>query len=71
LWWASRLRCSRCWVPVGVRTTLASARRAVVDGHYAAVERLSADIRELVSTGDAAEGVRSFVEKRSARFTGR
>ncbi|MEU8471177.1 hypothetical protein AB0F30_25300, partial [Streptomyces sp. NPDC029006] len=39
-------------------------------GDGAAIERLRPDIARLLSTADGAEGVRSFVERRDAVFTG-
>lgn len=56
--------------PRGVRTTLASAHRAVVEGQQAAADRLVSDVAALFTSEDAAEGVRSFVERRPARFSG-
>jgi enoyl-CoA hydratase len=57
--------------PLGVRATLASARRAVTEGQQAAADRLVPDVAALFGSEDVAEGVRSFVERRPARFTGR
>lgn len=57
--------------PLGVRATLASAHLAVERGDAAAVERLRPAVAELFATQDAAEGVRSFAERRPARFVGR
>ena len=57
--------------PLAVRATLVSARRAVTDGPQAAADRLVPGVAELFGSEDAAEGVRSFVERRPARFTGR
>ncbi|GGM60645.1 enoyl-CoA hydratase [Longimycelium tulufanense] len=57
--------------PLGVRTTLASARRALVEGHQAAADRLVTDVSKLFVTADAAEGVQSFIERRPAVFQGR
>jgi enoyl-CoA hydratase len=57
--------------PLGVRATLASARKALVDGHEAARRELLPTMRKLMGTEDAREGVRSFLERRTARFTGR
>ena len=57
--------------PLGVRTTLLSAQRAIDEGERAAASRLSGDMAELLDTEDAREGVRSFTERREARFEGR
>lgn len=57
--------------PLGVRASLASAHRALTEGHRAAADRLVPDLSALMSSADAAEGVSSFSERRPARFTGR
>lgn len=57
--------------PLGVRTTLASAQRAVSEGHEAAAARLNDDMVALLQTRDGAEGMMSFIERRPANFTGR
>ena len=57
--------------PLGVKTTLASAHRARIQGEAAAFERLDSDMAELFETEDGREGLRSFVERREARFVGR
>jgi enoyl-CoA hydratase len=57
--------------PLGVRTTLASAHRARLDGESTAFARLDADVAELFDTEDGREGVLSFIERREARFVGR
>jgi enoyl-CoA hydratase/carnithine racemase len=57
--------------PLGVKTTLASAHRARIEGEAAAFERLDSDLAELFETQDGREGLRSFVERREARFVGR
>ena len=57
--------------PLGVRTTLASAQRALAEGHQAAAERLNDDMVALLRTEDGAEGMMSFIERRPANFTGR
>lgn len=57
--------------PLGVRATMASARRAVVDGERAATAALLPDLLALFGTADVQEGVASFVERRTAVFQGR
>jgi enoyl-CoA hydratase len=37
----------------------------------AALERLDSDMAELFDTEDGREGLRSFIERREARFVGR
>jgi enoyl-CoA hydratase len=56
--------------PLGVRATLASARLAIAD-EAAAAARLMPDLRPIMASDDAREGVQSFLERRAARFTGR
>lgn len=57
--------------PLGVKATLASAHRTRLEGEAAALERLDPDMAELFETEDGREGLRSFVERREARFVGR
>jgi enoyl-CoA hydratase len=57
--------------PLGVKATLASAHRARLEGEAGALERLGPDMAELFETEDGREGLRSFVERREARFVGR
>jgi enoyl-CoA hydratase len=57
--------------PLGVKTTLASAHRARLEGEEAAFARLNADMAALFETEDGREGLQSFIERREARFTGR
>jgi enoyl-CoA hydratase len=57
--------------PGGVRTTLASAQRALTEGHATAAERLNDDMVALMQTEDGAEGMLSFIERRPAKFAGR
>jgi enoyl-CoA hydratase len=56
--------------PLGVKAVLASAHLGRDQGDAVAIERLRPDVTELFSTADAAEGVRSFIQRRPARFTG-
>jgi enoyl-CoA hydratase/carnithine racemase len=57
--------------PLGVQETLASARIARDQGEQAAREHLKEALARIMVSEDAAEGVRSFLERRQARFTGR
>ena len=57
--------------PLGVRTTLQSAQRALAEGDPAAAERLTPDMVSLLQTADGAEGMMSFIERRPANFIGR
>jgi enoyl-CoA hydratase len=57
--------------PLGVRATLASARIAITKGPEAAAEALLPELRGLMASADAKEGLMSFIERRSARFTGK
>jgi enoyl-CoA hydratase/carnithine racemase len=57
--------------PLGVRATLASARKAEREGFDAAARALRPQIVELMATADAQEGLMSFLERRPGRFTGK
>jgi enoyl-CoA hydratase/carnithine racemase len=57
--------------PLGVQATLASARVARDDGEEAARAHLKEVLAQIMTSEDAAEGVRSFLERRQARFMGR
>ncbi|MEZ4384988.1 MAG: crotonase/enoyl-CoA hydratase family protein [Nannocystaceae bacterium] len=57
--------------PLGVEATLASARLAADEGESAAAAALLEQARALMETEDAAEGLRSFVERRAGRFVGK
>src|SRR3954464_7129768 len=56
--------------PLGVRTTLAAAQRAIREGEQAAADRFAGDVAALFQTKDGAEGGLSFVERRPANFVG-
>ena len=57
--------------PLAVRATLATARGAAADGPDAEATRLLGRARELMASEDAVEGMRSFLERREGRFSGR
>ena len=57
--------------PLGIRATLASARRARTEGERAAIARLLPDLMPIMKSEDAAEGIRSFAERREGIFKGR
>jgi enoyl-CoA hydratase len=57
--------------PLGVRTTLKSARLAIAEGEEAAIRQFLPDLQEIAQSEDLKEGIQSFIERRQARFTGR
>jgi enoyl-CoA hydratase/carnithine racemase len=57
--------------PLGVWATIRSSRTAQVEGTDAAVAELLVIARELMDSEDAAEGIRSFLERREGDFKGR
>jgi enoyl-CoA hydratase/carnithine racemase len=57
--------------PLAVQASLQSSRQAVESGFDSAREALMSEARQLMGTEDAAEGVRSFLERREANFQGR
>jgi enoyl-CoA hydratase/carnithine racemase len=57
--------------PLAVAATLSNVRKSVFEGPNAAVAELQTLQTRLRSTEDAAEGVRSFIEKRPGNFVGR
>ena len=57
--------------PMAVRASLRSSRVAAELGAHEAIREFNAEQARLMATDDAAEGVRSFTERRQARFTGR
>lgn len=57
--------------PLAVQATLRNSRLARRQGEAAAVAEMIPELRRLLASEDAAEGLRSFVERRAANFTGR
>jgi enoyl-CoA hydratase len=55
--------------PLGVQATLASARAGLGHGPDAARQCLASLLPGILRSQDAAEGLRSFLERREARFT--
>jgi enoyl-CoA hydratase/carnithine racemase len=56
--------------PLAVVATRQNVLKAVEQGPLVAMHDFIAVQKTLSNSDDAAEGVRSFVEKRAARFTG-
>lgn len=56
--------------PLGVQATLASARAGLGGGPHAARECIASLLPGILQSQDAAEGLRSFTERRGAHFTG-
>lgn len=57
--------------PLGVQGTLANARLGRDEGPRAATTQLRSLLSTVIGSADAIEGVRSFVERRQGRFTGK
>ena len=57
--------------PLAVAATLSNARKSVVEGPSIAAAEIGELQARLRASEDAQEGVRSFVERRTARFAGR
>lgn len=57
--------------PLGVQGSLASSWEARTRGHNAAIERLFPSLQPVMASEDVQEGVRSFLERREARFQGK
>ncbi len=61
---------SKC-APLGVMAALNSARIAEAEGSHAAFARLIPDLKPVMESEDAIEGVMSFMERREANFRGK
>ena len=57
--------------PLGVQGSLRSSRLRILEGEAAAIDPMFRGMSEVMRSEDAAEGVRSFVERREAVFRGR
>ena len=57
--------------PLGVQGSLRSSRLCMLEGEEAAIEPMFRGMADVMRSADAAEGVRSFVERREAVFRGR
>lgn len=57
--------------PLGVQGVMREARAALVLDHDSAVDQMVRNLVPVMNSEDSAEGVRSFVERRAAVFTGR
>ena len=57
--------------PLGVQNVLKSTRTAWNEGEAAAAKHLFKDLLPVMQSEDAAEGIRSFIERRDAVFQGR
>lgn len=57
--------------PMGVQSTIVSARQTIREGEEAAKAGLIAEAMRLMASEDAAEGLASFVERRAAVFVGK
>ncbi len=57
--------------PLAVQETRASAQRYADAGEAAAIAELPDQLRRIANSEDFKEGVRSFVERRDAKFTGK
>ena len=57
--------------PLGVRATIASARKSQLEGFDAAAKDLMPQVMKLFASEDASEGVQSFIERRDGNFKGK
>jgi enoyl-CoA hydratase/carnithine racemase len=57
--------------PLGVQATIMIARKTLGEGPGPAAAALPSEARRVMATEDAAEGMRSFVERREGNFQGK
>ncbi|MGH7814920.1 MAG: crotonase/enoyl-CoA hydratase family protein [Candidatus Binataceae bacterium] len=57
--------------PLGVQVTKEAARKFIEAGEQAAIAAIPAVLQRVLTTEDAMEGIKSFVERRAAVFHGR
>jgi enoyl-CoA hydratase/carnithine racemase len=57
--------------PLGVQVTKEAGRKFIEAGERAAIEAIASIRERVMQSADAAEGIRSFVERRAAVFEGR
>jgi len=57
--------------PLGIQVTKEAGRKFIAGGEQAAIGAIPAIKERVLQSADAAEGIKSFVERRSAVFTGR
>ena len=57
--------------PLAVQASLISSRRARIAGAKEAISHLLPDLKGIMNSDDASEGLRSFIEKREAQFKGK
>jgi enoyl-CoA hydratase len=56
--------------PLGIQVTKEAARKFIEAGEQAAIDIVPTIRERVLNTADAAEGIKSFVERRAAVFTG-
>jgi len=57
--------------PLGIQATKTSGRKYIEAGEAAAIAAIPEVRAKVMTSADAAEGIRSFIERRPATFTGR